>query len=60
MPPRRSRPCGRSSSTQCLERSLFHRGVGYSHDAVKILTVARGDGRSEVVQVPYVDPGGKS
>jgi len=48
--------CGPSAVEEtAVERSLYHRAVGYSHDAVKILTVARGDGRSEVVQVPYVE-----
>ena len=33
-----------------MERSLYHRGVGYSHDAVKILVV-----NGKVVKVPYVE-----
>lgn len=33
-----------------VERSLYHRAVGYEHEAVKIMAVA-----GEVVKVPYVE-----
>lgn len=39
-----------------VERSLFERAIGYEHDAVKILTVARGENQgSEVQEVPYTE-----
>jgi hypothetical protein len=39
-----------------VEKSLFQRARGYSHPAVKILTVALGGDRgSEVQQVPYTE-----
>lgn len=33
-----------------VERSLYHRAVGYEHEAVKIMAVA-----GEVVKVPYIE-----
>ena len=36
--------------------SLYHRAKGYSHPAVKILSVAQGAGQpSEVQEVPYTE-----
>ena len=39
-----------------VEQSLFRRAMGWEHDAVKIITVARGNnGGSVVEEVPYVE-----
>lgn len=39
---------GKESVDERVERSLYHRAVGYSYDAVKIMSVA-----GEVEKVPY-------
>ena len=37
-----------------VERSLYHRAIGYSYDAVKIMAVAQGNGLgAEIQEVPY-------
>ena len=37
-----------------VEKSLFQRATGYSHDAVRILTVPQGDNQGSIVEsVPY-------
>lgn len=39
-----------------MAHSLFHRGIGYSHEAVKIITVSDGNNMgSHVEKVPYVE-----
>lgn len=38
-----------------LTGSLFHRGMGYSHKAEKIMTRSIGGGMSEVVREEYVE-----
>lgn len=40
----------KSEADSRVERSLYHRAVGYEHDAVKIMAVA-----GEVVKVPYTE-----
>lgn len=37
-----------------VEKSLFQRAMGYSHEDVDIRTVAVGDGMSQIVQTPIV------
>lgn len=44
----RSLELGRKQSTKRVERALFHRAIGYSHDAVKIF-----NDKGEPVIVPY-------
>jgi hypothetical protein len=39
---------GKDKSDERVERSLYHRAIGYTFDAVKIF-----NGKSGVVQVPY-------
>lgn len=47
---------GRSEADSKVVKSLYRRALGYSHKAVKILTVARGNnGGSDVEQVPYTE-----
>lgn len=47
---------GKEQADARVAESLFHRALGYSHDAVKIITVAQGDNRGSVVeQVPYTE-----
>src|SRR5690348_1824657 len=41
---------GKDVSDERVERSLYHKAVGYSHDAVKIFMPA---GASEPVYAPY-------
>lgn len=41
---------GKAESDARVEQSLYRRALGYSHDAVKIMTVG-----NEVQQVPYVE-----
>lgn len=39
-----------------VEQSLFRRAMGWEHEAVKIMAVARGDNQgSEVQEVPYIE-----
>ena len=47
---------GRQDATAAVERALFQRATGYSHPAVKILSVSGGQGMgSSVEQVPYTE-----
>ncbi len=47
---------GKERADANVAQSLYRRALGYSHKAVKILTVARGANLgSEVEQVPYVE-----
>lgn len=47
---------GRDEADSKVVKSLYRRALGYSHQAVKILTVARGNnGGSDVEQVPYTE-----
>lgn len=47
---------GKEKADANVAQSLYRRALGYSHRAVKILTVARGANLgSEVVEVPYVE-----
>ena len=47
---------GRSEADADVAHKLFRRATGYSHDAVKIITVADGNNSgSHVEQVPYVE-----
>lgn len=47
---------GKAEADARVARSLFHRANGYSHPAVKIITVADGNNQgSHVEQVPYVE-----
>lgn len=47
---------GKAGADDRVERSLFQRAVGYSHDSVKILTVSLGNNAgSEVREVPFVE-----
>lgn len=47
---------GKTDATAAVERALFQRATGYSHPAVKILTVSGGQGMgSTVEQVPYTE-----
>jgi hypothetical protein len=40
---------------ESMKFSLYHRGIGYSHETVKIVTVAIGNGMSEIVKVPFIE-----
>jgi hypothetical protein len=47
---------GKEALDDRVERSLFHRAIGYTHNAVKIMTLTDRDGESssqEIVKVPY-------
>lgn len=47
---------GKDEADAMVAKSLYRRALGYSHDAVKILTVADGANQgSHVEQVPYVE-----
>ncbi len=47
---------GKAKADAIVAHSLYHRAIGYKHDAVKILTVADGNNMgSHVEQVPYVE-----
>lgn len=47
---------GKEKADALIAYSLYHRALGYKHDAVKILTVADGNNAgSHVEQVPYVE-----
>ena len=47
---------GREDADGKVVKSLYRRALGYSHKAVKILTVARGGNMgSEVEEVPYIE-----
>ncbi len=47
---------GKEDADAMVAQRLYSRALGYKHNAVKILTVARGDNQgSEVEQVPYVE-----
>lgn len=47
---------GKKIADDLVEQSLFRRATGYSHEAVKILTVSLGNnGGSEVQEVPYTE-----
>jgi hypothetical protein len=47
---------GREDASDAVERALFERARGYSHPAVKILTVSGGQGMgSSVEQIPYTE-----
>lgn len=45
---------GKDAADTRVEMSLYHRAVGYTFDAEKIVTVARGNNQgSEIERVPY-------
>ena len=47
---------GKVKADAIVAHSLYHRAIGYKHDAVKILTVADGNNMgSHVEAVPYVE-----
>lgn len=47
---------GKSSADANVAESLYRRALGYSHDAVKILTVANGNNQGSTVEtVPYTE-----
>jgi hypothetical protein len=47
---------GMEDATDRVERALLERAIGYSHPAVKILTVSGGQGMgSSVEQIPYTE-----
>jgi len=47
---------GREAADERVERALFEKATGYSHPAVKIITVSDGSGAgSHVEQVPYTE-----
>lgn len=47
---------GKAKADALVAHSLYHRALGYKHDAVKILTVADGENQgSHVEQVPYTE-----
>lgn len=47
---------GREDATKAVEQALFKRATGYSHPAVKILSVSQGAGMpASVEQVPYTE-----
>lgn len=47
---------GKVKADALVAHSLYHRAIGYKHDAVKIITVARGDNQgSAVEEVPYIE-----
>ena len=47
---------GKARADAHVAQSLYHRAVGYEHDAVKIIAVARGGNQgSDVEQVPYIE-----
>ena len=47
---------GKDIADEKVVASLYHRATGYSHPAVKIVTVARGGNQgSDVVEVPYTE-----
>lgn len=45
---------GKAVADAVIERSLYQRAKGYSHDAVKIMSVSIGDGMSEIREIPFV------
>ncbi len=47
---------GKQQADAQVAKSLYHRALGYSHDAVKIITVANGNNQgSSVESVPYIE-----
>lgn len=47
---------GKLKADAIVAHSLYHRAIGYKHDAVKIISVADGNNQgSHVEQVPYVE-----
>lgn len=47
---------GKDIADDRVQRSLYNRAVGYSYDAVKIITVSKGAGEGSIVEeVPYVE-----
>lgn len=47
---------GKSVADANVAHSLYHRAIGYEHEAVKILTVARGGNTgSDIEEVPYIE-----
>lgn len=47
---------GKIKADALVAHKLYHRAIGYKHDAVKILTVPRGGNTgSDVVHEPYVE-----
>lgn len=47
---------GKEKADALVAHALYHRAIGYKHDAVKILTVADGNNSgSHVEEVPYVE-----
>lgn len=46
---------GKDSADDRVESALYHRAVGYSHDAVKIMTMSHGALGSSVHIEPYVE-----
>lgn len=52
----KSMQAGKSAADANVANSLYHRALGYSHDAVKILTVSQGANQGSVVEeVPYTE-----
>lgn len=52
----KSLKAGKAKADALIAHSLYHRALGYKHDAVKIIAVARGNnGGSEIEEVPYVE-----
>lgn len=47
---------GKLKADALVAHSLYHRAIGYKHDAIKIITVPRGDNQgSDVQEIPYVE-----
>lgn len=47
---------GKEQADAIVAQKLFHRAIGYSHPAVKILSVPRGGNQgSDIEQVPYTE-----
>jgi hypothetical protein len=47
---------GREDADSRVARALYHRAIGYSHPAVKILSVSGGPGAgSSIEEVPYIE-----
>jgi hypothetical protein len=55
-PFRQSLKRGKDEADAMVAQSLYRRALGYSHKAVKIVTVAQGNNQgSDVVEVPYTE-----
>lgn len=47
---------GKDAADDLVERALFERAIGWSHRAVKIMTVSKGNGEgADVESVPYIE-----